>query len=287
MTLTNSPLLIPCGGRAFKTRPCACRNATWVANTLVSRRLLISFTRINNIVRWQWRPGRIIPAGGSSTTERMGIWLSGEWYIVRHGETQSNNMDRLQGHLAGKLTEKGRKQSKVLARYLKDIHFDAIISSDLTRAREATVEIARFHSIAPEYTAQCRERCFGVFEGSSRADFFAQERSRDNYHVVRPKNGESLSDVFARAISFFEDVRRRFPGKRVLIVSHGEFVRIAIGVLLNKTVIETVEHARTTRLHNACVNVFQIINQTTGVFSVLDSVTYLPGHLRSRNQSFI
>ena len=217
----------------------------------------------------------------------MGIWLNGEWYIVRHGETLSNNINCLQGHLPGKLTDKGRKQSEALARYLKDIHFDAIVSSDLTRARQAALEISRFHSSAPEYTAQCRERCYGDFEGSSRTDFFAQERSRDNYHAIRPKNGESLSDVFARVSHFFQDLRRSFPGKRVLIVSHGDFVRIAIGVLLNKTVIETVELAKTTSLHNACVNVFQVIDQTTGEFSVLDSVTYLPEPLRSKNKSFV
>ena len=101
--------------------------------------------------------------------------MNGEWYIVRHGETESNNINLLQGHLPGKLSEKGRKQSETLARHLKDIHFDAIISSDLTRAREATLEIARFHSGAPEYTAQCRERCYGDFEGSSRGDFLALE----------------------------------------------------------------------------------------------------------------
>ena len=44
-------------------------------------------------------------------------------YIVRHGETDWNKEDRIQGRLNSHLTEKGRYNAHVLGERLKDIDF--------------------------------------------------------------------------------------------------------------------------------------------------------------------
>ena len=44
-------------------------------------------------------------------------------YIVRHGETDWNKEDRIQGRLNSHLTEKGRHNAHVLGERLKDIDF--------------------------------------------------------------------------------------------------------------------------------------------------------------------
>ena len=55
--------------------------------------------------------------------------------IVRHGETNENVQKIVQGQKLGSLSERGWKQTKLLAERLKDEKVDIIISSDLERAR--------------------------------------------------------------------------------------------------------------------------------------------------------
>ena len=55
-------------------------------------------------------------------------------YLTRHGETEENAKRILQGLLQTKLTKKGIEQAFMLKEKLKNIHFDAILCSDLIRA---------------------------------------------------------------------------------------------------------------------------------------------------------
>ena len=55
-------------------------------------------------------------------------------YIVRHGETDWNKMGKYQGITDVPLNENGLNQAKACGEALKDITFDRILSSDLSRA---------------------------------------------------------------------------------------------------------------------------------------------------------
>ena len=54
-------------------------------------------------------------------------------YLIRHGETEWNEKKLIQGHSDIPLNEKGKLQSEQLGEKLKDIHFEAVFSSDLIR----------------------------------------------------------------------------------------------------------------------------------------------------------
>jgi probable phosphoglycerate mutase len=49
-------------------------------------------------------------------------------YIVRHGGTEWNRKDILQGRLDSKLTKQGLHQAAELAKKLENVHFDAAFS---------------------------------------------------------------------------------------------------------------------------------------------------------------
>jgi probable phosphoglycerate mutase len=56
-------------------------------------------------------------------------------YLVRHGETQANRDQIIQGHQDTALNERGFEQSRLLGKALKKIKFhDVAFSSDLCRA---------------------------------------------------------------------------------------------------------------------------------------------------------
>ena len=50
-------------------------------------------------------------------------------YLVRHGETEWNTQDILQGHLDSALTERGLAQARELVERFHDVVFAAIFSS--------------------------------------------------------------------------------------------------------------------------------------------------------------
>ena len=55
-------------------------------------------------------------------------------YLIRHGEVAEEYRNSYYGQMDVPLSEKGLKQSEDVARRLSDIAFDAIYSSDLSRA---------------------------------------------------------------------------------------------------------------------------------------------------------
>lgn len=63
-------------------------------------------------------------------------------YIVRHGETDWNKMGKYQGITDVPLNENGLNQAKACGQALKDVKFDRILSSDLSRAL-VTAEVIR------------------------------------------------------------------------------------------------------------------------------------------------
>lgn len=81
-----------------------------------------------------------------------------EIVLVRHGETQWNVEQRLQGQLVPGpgLTERGRQQAQVLAQRLRSERFDCIYSSDLLRATQtaAAVAAARRNSSGQQSSGQ-------------------------------------------------------------------------------------------------------------------------------------
>ena len=54
-------------------------------------------------------------------------------YLIRHGEAEGNVFRRLQGQYDSMITPNGRKQIGALEERFKDIHVDAVYSSDLSR----------------------------------------------------------------------------------------------------------------------------------------------------------
>jgi probable phosphoglycerate mutase len=90
-------------------------------------------------------------------------------YIVRHGQTIFNLMDRVQGISDGILTEKGIIGAENMGKGLRDVPFTAVYSSDLGRARE-TARIAMEQNTATDAwmiyeKPELREVSFGIYEG--------------------------------------------------------------------------------------------------------------------------
>jgi len=85
-------------------------------------------------------------------------------YIVRHGETDWNRKNVLQGIVDIELNENGIQSAKVLSEKMKNIKFEYIYSSPLKRAIDTAKYICTEENKI-QISSKLIERSFGDYEG--------------------------------------------------------------------------------------------------------------------------
>ena len=156
--------------------------------------------------------------------------------LVRHGETEWNRDQRVQGHLDVPLSERGVEQAERLAAWIKDEPTDAVLTSDLQRAR-VTAEILAAGRVPVLLEARLREGRFGLFEGltgaEARASYPEEYRAwREDAIRHRPPGGETLEDLQRRCMEALAERLPAYPGETVLVVAHGGPIRVMVCGLL-------------------------------------------------------
>lgn len=161
-----------------------------------------------------------------------------EFYLVRHGETEFNVKRIMQGHRDSPLTKLGMSQAKNLANKLKFIHFDAVFSSDLLRAKRTAEIITAEKNLTISTTKLLRERSFGKYEGWEFQRYYdkfekdlAKYKKLTEKEIFRHKldnDIESEEEVVGRFLTFIREIALGYLGKRVLLVSHGALIRYSL-----------------------------------------------------------
>ncbi len=147
-------------------------------------------------------------------------------YLVRHGQTDYNLNDLIQGWSDIELNENGIRQSIELGEKLKDIKFDTIYTSDLKRAIQTSKiinEINKFKSLII-LDNRLREQNMGDWEGKKSSVIINQNKEffikvRENPFLYNPPNGETFLQVFSRVKAFLDDLENR-NYENILIVGH-------------------------------------------------------------------
>jgi broad specificity phosphatase PhoE len=138
----------------------------------------------------------------------------GRIVLVRHGETEANLRRCFADSDDVPLTEAGRLQSRELAfRLAREFCPEVLVSSRFLRARETSEIIARVLGLATEAISGIHERDFGSLKGQP------YER------LGEAEDGESPDDVRRRAMAAIETLRTRYPGREVVIVTHGAVIQ--------------------------------------------------------------
>ncbi|MCM1525326.1 MAG: histidine phosphatase family protein, partial [Ruminococcus sp.] len=105
------------------------------------------------------------------------------------------------------------------------------------RAVQTAAPIADALGIIPVTDERLREWDYGSFEGKPRnTDGFAE--SKLEFGCRMPEGGESVFDLVSRTYGLLDDVRKRYAGTNVLIVSHGGVCRVIETYYKNMTVRE-------------------------------------------------
>jgi len=157
-------------------------------------------------------------------------------YLVRHGQTEWNRTHRFQGRSDIPLDAEGQAQVRRTADALKDVPFDAIYASPLSRAVETAEIIRAHHSGIPLIKEQgFIEMELGEFDGmASRkwmtdyADFMKAWRDDPGGVRMPGPGGECLDEVQERAMAALDRITEDRPDGSTLLVCSHNFVVLSI-----------------------------------------------------------
>ena len=160
-------------------------------------------------------------------------------YIVRHGETDWNKMGKYQGITDIPLNENGLNQAKACGNALKDVTFDRILSSDLSRALVTAETIRGDRTTSITVDKRLRELNFGDWEAMLFSDIEARwpgliDEMYLRPHLVKVPNGESFKDLQDRAWAGLEEfINANDEEETLLIACHGGTIRTLLCKLLD------------------------------------------------------
>ena len=95
--------------------------------------------------------------------------IKSHWFLVRHGQSESNTVHRHQGQMSGNpLSPEGIIQAQQSAQWLRGKNIGLVISSDLERCKMTAEIIAKKTGAKLIFDERLREQGAGVAEGMSR-----------------------------------------------------------------------------------------------------------------------
>ena len=159
--------------------------------------------------------------------------------LVRHGQTQYNLDQRFCGWTDEPLSDVGRETAKVLANKLKNIRFDLVYTSDLSRTSETAkiiIENLNQSGLKIQASQEIKERDYGDLTGRNHSEA-AKKFGQDQVDLWRrswaetPPHRESLKDVYNRVAPFLKTEilpQLQKENKNILIAAHGNSLRATI-----------------------------------------------------------
>jgi len=159
-------------------------------------------------------------------------------YFLRHGQTNANVEKRYCGQTDVALNHKGLADAGSIAKMLKNISIDTIVSSDLKRTIQTADLINEYHNLKIELAPEFREINFGKFENltfKEIGELYPKEKEKMikekiNYNFIE---GESLTKLYNRVIKAFYKLIKDKPEDNILIVSHGGVIGMILTEILS------------------------------------------------------
>ena len=151
-------------------------------------------------------------------------------YLVRHGETDWNLENKIQGQTDTHLNENGRKQARELAEKisLELCGIGSNYTSKKVRALETARIIGEKLSITPVVQQGLEEICLGKWEGytwKQVREVFSEEYQ--NWHQNRryqiPPEGESYQQLLNRLLPALDDIVKK-EKRDILVVTHSAVI---------------------------------------------------------------
>lgn len=139
-------------------------------------------------------------------------------YFIRHGETDFNKENRVQGWQESMLTKEGIVQAEIISKELSSIKFDIIFSSPLKRTQDTAKIINKYQNAQIILEERIKERFAGNKEKTL---FYSHTKNEIADFFANPEKygAETDEELYQRVISFYKEIENKKGN--ILIVSHG------------------------------------------------------------------
>lgn len=153
-------------------------------------------------------------------------------YITRHGQTDLNKIELMQGRVDEPLNETGIAQAQEARRNLGDVHFDAVYVSPLQRAVKTACIIGDVTEEELVKDERIIEVDFGKYE---RMNYYKLGPWMTIYWMLpeiipAPPTVETIRSMTTRSKDFLDELATK-DYENVLIVCHGGIIRALCGLL--------------------------------------------------------
>jgi len=151
-------------------------------------------------------------------------------FLFRHGETDWNREGRLQGHIDTPLNATGLAQAHALGESLRRHRLDAVLSSDLSRARTTAQIVAMAIRVPLFIETGLRETNVGAAEGL----LWAEAKTRFGKGLTQRwysdgdvafAGGETGIATRTRGLAALRRFTAAHPHRRIGVSTHGAMVR--------------------------------------------------------------
>jgi len=191
-------------------------------------------------------------------------------YFVRHGETEYNKKNIIQGEKDVPLNSEGQLQAERLSLRFQDLlhrgeAFSALYTSPLSRARETAEAISGNLHLPLFQEAGLREISMGDFEGQSISWIMRKYKDPQGVPVLSrwkkdPLNtsipgAESIQDADRRVVSSINKIiSAHRPEDNIIIVTHGGAIALALCHVLKESLAKITE----IKISNASITAVEV-----------------------------
>lgn len=154
-------------------------------------------------------------------------------FLVRHGETEWNRQQRLQGHQNSPLTANGVKQAKEVRKALETYSLDFAYVSPLQRARDTIEIVLADRGIDPVVSEHLSELNLGPWEGKTRKEAALSHPVQYSAFLERPhffnlQGTETFQTLQRRMAKQLDSIFVEQEGYNVLVVSHWIAIKVVL-----------------------------------------------------------
>ncbi|HEY4527978.1 MAG TPA: class I tRNA ligase family protein, partial [Candidatus Paceibacterota bacterium] len=160
-----------------------------------------------------------------------------ELVVMRHGQAL-HNVENLINPVSPEndrkniLTEKGRRDAAVAGEKLKKEKIEVIVSSPSWRAHETARIVGEIIGVREvETIPELYDIMTGEFEGKPISEFEKAFSNFEERFWKKPEGAENLRELRARAMKAIKDIREKYAGKKILLVSHGDTTWLIMAAL--------------------------------------------------------
>jgi len=164
-----------------------------------------------------------------------------QWYIIRHGETEPNRMQIIQGSgIDASLNDRGKRQARDFFSAYRHIPFDAVYTSALIRTKESVQPFLDL-GIPHLSLSQLNEISWGEKDGTlviaaEKLLYSALIRDWEAGLLDRSFNQGESPNMVAKRLNHAIEILMKREDKLSLMCIHGRTLRILLCLLTGKSI---------------------------------------------------